>query len=67
MFNEEIYQKLLQEFGEESMATVCDVISALYDIKFNAVKTQDAACEFDYERDWWMSKHRELVNLKEVI
>ena len=67
MFNEEIYQKLLKEFGEEKMASVCDVISVLYDIKFNAVKTQDAASEYDYERQWWMHKHKELVKLKEVI
>lgn len=67
MFNEEIYQKLLQEFGEDKMASVTDVISTLYDIKFNAVQTKDASCEFDYERDWWMQKHKELVNLKEII
>lgn len=66
MYNKEIYQKLLEEFGEEKMVTVTDVISALYNIKYNATKNFDAHLEYDYERDWWMDKHIELVNNKEV-
>lgn len=66
MYNKDIYEKLLKEFGEEKMATVTDVISALYDIKYTAAKNTDALSEFDYERDWWMDKHKELVNIKEV-
>ena len=67
MFNEEIYQKLLEEFGEEKMATVCDIIATLYDIKYMATNHLDALSEFDYERNWWMDKHKELVTLKEII
>lgn len=62
MYNKEIYQKLLEEFGEDKMTSVCDVISTLYDIKFQATKNFDAHLEFDYERDWWMNKHKELIN-----
>lgn len=67
MYNEEIYQKLLAEFGEPKMITVTDIISVLYDIKYQASKNEDAFSEFDYERRWWADKHKELVNLKEVI
>lgn len=62
MYNEEIYQKLAAEFGESRMATVTDVISMLYDIKYQASKNTDALNEYDYERDWWMEKHKELIN-----
>ena len=62
MYNEEIYQKLSTEFGESKMATVTDVISMLYDIKYQAAKNTDALCEYDYERDWWMEKHKEILN-----
>ena len=62
MYNEEIYQKLSVEFGETLMATVTDIISTLYDIKYQAAKNIDALSEFDYERDWWMKKHKEIVN-----
>lgn len=67
MYNEEIYQKLLAEFGELKMTTVTDIISVLYDIKYQASKNEDAFNEFDYERRWWADKHQELINLKEVI
>lgn len=66
MYNEEIYQKLVADFGEHRMAVVTDIISSLYDIRYNAAKNTDALNEFDYERDWWMNKHKELVKLKEV-
>jgi hypothetical protein len=62
MYNEEIYQKLLEEFGENKMGTVTDIISTLYDIKYNATKHVDVLNEYDYERDWWMSKHKEVIN-----
>lgn len=61
MYNEEIYQKLLKEFGENKMGTVTDIISLMYDIKYQAAKNKDALNEFDYERDWWMSKHKEVI------
>ena len=67
MFNEEIYQQLLKEFGEENIALVCDIISTLYHIKFNSAPHLDSFTEFDYERMWWLNKYQELINTKEVI
>jgi hypothetical protein len=67
MCNEEIYNKLLEEFGEEKMLQVTDIISVLYDIKYQASKNIDALNEYDYERDWWIKKSNELLKLKEII
>ena len=67
MFNEEIYQKLCEEFAEDKMVLVCDIISTLYHIKFNAIPHLDSFNEFDYERQWWMNKRNDLINAKEVI
>lgn len=67
MFNEEIYKKLEEEFAEDQLAVVCDAISVLYDIKYNASKNEDALTEFDYERDWWMNKRNELIYSKEIM
>jgi len=67
MYNEEIYNKLLEEFGEEKMLQVADIISVLYDIKYQASKNIDALNEYDYERDWWIKKSNELLKLKEII
>ncbi len=66
MYNEEIYQKLLKEFGEEKMTMVTDIISVLYDIKYKSTNNLDSLDEFDYERDWWAEKHIELIKQKEV-
>jgi hypothetical protein len=67
MYNEEIYNKLLEEFGEEKMLQVADIISVLYDIKYQASKNIDVLNEYDYERDWWIKKSNELLTLKEII
>ena len=61
MYNEEIYQKLSQHFDESDMGLVCDIVSTLYDIKYEAAKNTDALNEFDYERDWWKNKENELT------
>jgi hypothetical protein len=66
MYNEEIYKKLLKEFGKEKMATVTDVISVFYDIKYNAAKEIDSLCEYDYEKQWWANKHVEIVKQIDV-
>jgi hypothetical protein len=62
MYNEEIYKKLSAKFGESKMSTVTNVISMLYDIKYQAAKNTDALTEYDYERDWWKNKENELIN-----
>lgn len=61
MYNEEIYQKMSKELGG-GMITVCNIISTLYDIKYQAAKNTDALNEFDYERDWWKNRENELIN-----
>jgi hypothetical protein len=65
MYNEEIYQKMKAEFGPILMPAVTDIISTLYDIKYQAAKNTDALSEYDYERDWWLEKHRELVKIED--
>lgn len=61
MYNEEIYEKLTLEFTESKMVNVTDIISSLYDIKFNAAKSQDQSNIYDYNRQWWMNKHIEII------
>lgn len=66
MYNEEIYEKLLKEFGEEKMTTVTNVISVFYDIKYDATKNSQLKDEYDYERQWWITRYVELINQIEV-
>lgn len=66
MYNEEIYEKLLKKFGEEKMTTVTNVISVFYDIKYDAAKNSQLKDEYDYERQWWITRYVELINQIEV-
>ena len=67
MYNQEIFEKLEKEFGENRMAVITDIISVLYDIKYNASNDIPKKEEYDYERQWWSDKHKELLTKIEVI
>ena len=61
MCNIEILEKLTQMFGKEREAEICNIISALYDIKFNSCKNEDGCFEYDYEREWWYKEYNEIL------
>lgn len=65
MNNQEIFEKLENVLIEVHPIRIAGIISTLYDIKFNAAETTEASEEYDYERQWWMNKHLELINLYE--
>ena len=67
MYNQEIFEKLEKEFGEKRMSVVTDIISTLYDIKYNATNDIPKKEEYDYERQWWNDKHKEVLTKIEVI
>ena len=38
MYNEDILNKILNEFTVDQTATFCEIVSLMYDIKYNATK-----------------------------
>lgn len=60
MYNEELLNKIIDNFGLERAKEFCEVASSMYDIKYNACKTQDCFTEFDFERDWWSNAYNKL-------
>lgn len=54
MYNQKLVDKLVEQFGKEEIAKFAEIVSVMYDIKYNACKDLDGLCEFDYERDWWL-------------
>jgi hypothetical protein len=54
MYNQQLVDKLVEQFGKEEIAKFAEIVSVMYDIKYNACKDSDGLCEFDYERDWWL-------------
>jgi hypothetical protein len=53
MCNREILEVIIEEVGAEKAAEFCKLVSLMYDIRYNACKTEEPLTEFDYEREWW--------------
>jgi hypothetical protein len=62
MCNREILEIIIKEVGEEKSAEFCKLVSLMYDIRYNACKTEEPLTEFDYEREWWALAGMELNN-----
>lgn len=60
MYNQDLVDKLVEQFGKEEIAKFAEIVSVMYDIKYNACKDLDGLCEFDYERDWWLETSKTL-------
>jgi len=54
MYNQEMLEKIVAQFGTDRAIEFCEIASVMYDIKFNACKDSDCKAEYDYERDWWL-------------
>jgi hypothetical protein len=61
MYNQEILDLIESEYGTEKAIIFCEVISTMYDIKYNACKDCDSLAEYDYERDWWHEATIDLI------
>jgi hypothetical protein len=62
MCNREVLEVIVEEVGSEKAAEFCKLVSLMYDIKYNACKTEEPLTEFDYEREWWALAGMELNN-----
>jgi hypothetical protein len=60
MYNREILEKIIDEIGVEKTSQFCHIVSLMYDIKYNACKTELPLSEYDYERQWWSEAGQEL-------
>jgi len=67
MFNKEILDELVRQFGVTSVILFCKMESTKNSILYNdCIKSGDNECvEYDFERDWWGKAGNELTqNLK---
>lgn len=62
MSNENIFIKLAEEKPIIYAIKMCEIISNLYDIKYNATNSLELKETYDYERQWWKNKEKELTN-----
>jgi hypothetical protein len=63
MFNKSLYSKLEEKYGPEKMVQFSEMVSEMYDILHkDTVKNEHIELsEYDFERDWWSDKHKQLI------
>lgn len=67
MYNQQVLDKLSEYFSEEDLAIATEIISMMYDIKYQACISDEGLCsEYDYERDWWLEASQKLTNNNEI-
>lgn len=54
MFNRQILESLIEEYGVDKTAIFCEMAAMMYDIKYKACKEKEPLTEFDFERVWWI-------------
>jgi hypothetical protein len=64
MYNQQVLDLIVKEYGVEKSAQFCEIAAMMYDIKFNAAKDLQPLNEYDFERTWW---HEASVNLTKQI
>ena len=72
MYNEELFQKLEEEFGTSKMTVFAEIMAKRHELLYleHLNEGLEDFTEEDFERDWWLSKHAELsktVRLDPVI
>ena len=67
MYNQQMLEKLSEQFSQEELAKAAKIISMMYDIKYHACISDEGMCsEYDYERDWWLEASQKLTNNNEI-
>ena len=64
MYNQEVLDLIVKEYGVEKSALFCEIAAMMYDIKYNASKEFQPLSEYDFERTWWSEAS---VNLTKQI
>ena len=54
MFNDELFDKLAQEFTPEAMKNFCLMTSRMYHFMF--ITFPESPCEYEFQRTWWLDK-----------
>ena len=65
MYNEELFQKLEAEFGSSKMLIFSEMMARKHDLLYidHINEGFEEFTEEDFERDWWLNKHKELSKI----
>ena len=67
MYNKDILDELVRQFGEEKTITFCKMESVKNELIFNELETNSYTDldEHSFERDWWKT-HGEILQVTRV-
>ena len=60
MYNQQILDLIIKEYGVEKSALFCEIAAMMYDIKYGASKELQPLSEYDFERTWWIEESLRL-------
>lgn len=60
MYNKEILNELIRQFGEEATILFCKMEAVKNSMLFDSVKAEHAPSEWEFERDWWKENGQKL-------
>ena len=68
MLNNDLYKEMEKKYGKNKMILFSEMVSEMYSYLYLDRMLNDpvdASPEYDFERDWWRSKHDQLVKTNE--
>ena len=63
MLNNDLYKEMERKYGKNKMLLFADMVSEMYGILYideMLNPLDNPLSEFDYERDWWVTRYVEL-------
>lgn len=65
MYNHDLLNKMMDEFGKEDVAEFARMVSYMHNVLYENAKRNgiDEPSEHSFDRDWWKNKYEELKNV----
>lgn len=65
MYNHDLLNKMIDEFGMEKVTEFAEMVSFMHDVLYQEAMTKgrDELTEHSFERDWWLDKFEELKSV----
>lgn len=64
MYNQEIANKLVEEFGNENFKIYCLMESKKNNLLHEESVEAEVYSEYDFEAQWWKNKYEELIKIE---
>ena len=65
MYNHDLLNKMIDQFGMDKVTEFAEMVSFMHDVLYQEVLANgpDDFTEHNFERDWWKDKYEELKSV----